>query len=161
DGPESGRANRAFLRRVVQHLVRDQGIRQFLDLGSGLPTVGNVHEVAQAVDRHVKVVYVVHDPMAVGHSRALIANATQATVIQADTRRPVEVLENPETQGWIDFSKPVGLLMLAILHHLNDDEDPGAVARAYRDAVPSGSYVAISHFCDPGERHPDASTKAK
>jgi hypothetical protein len=161
DGPEAGRANRAFLRRIVQHLVRDQGIRQFLDLGSGLPTVGNVHEVAQQLDQGVKVVYVDNDPMALAHGRALLANASTATVIQADIRRPAEVLNDAETLRWIDFSRPVGLLMLAILHHLNDHEHPGAIAKAYRDALAPGSYLAISHFCDPGGRHPDASAKAK
>lgn len=160
DGPESGRANRAFLRRVVHHLVRDVGIRQFLDLGSGLPTVGNVHEVAQEIDQGVKVVYVDNDPMVLAHGRALLATATTATVIQADVRSPAEVFGHPETQRWLDFSQPVGLLMMAILHHINDAEDPVGLAAAYRDALPPGSYLALSHFCDPGRAHPDASAKA-
>lgn len=160
DGPEAGRASRAFLRRVVHYLVAEAGIRQFLDLGSGLPTQGNVHEIAHQVDPAVRVVYVDNDPMVLVHARALLDDAHTTTVIQADIRSPEEILNHPDVQRSLDFDQPVGLLMLAILHHLNDHEEPGGVAARLCDALPSGSYVAISHFRNPGEEHAEASRKA-
>jgi SAM-dependent methyltransferase len=160
DGPEAAVANRAFLRRVVR-TMGEAGIRQFLDLGSGLPTQGNVHQIATAVDPGARVVYVDNDPMVLAHGRALLEQADTTTVIHADARRPREVLDHPEVGRFIDFGQPVGLLMLAILHHLGDDEDPAGVAREYIDALAPGSYAAISHFHDPGEAHPDASRKAR
>nr|MDT0661187.1 SAM-dependent methyltransferase [Micromonospora sp. DSM 115978] len=161
DGPEAGRANRDFLRRVVRHLVADQGITQFIDIGSGLPTQGNVHEIAREANPQARVVYVDNDPIVLAHGRALLADAGRATVIQADLRRPAEILGHPEVREFIDFERPVGLLLFAILHHLTDDEDPGAVARTMIDALPSGSWVAVSHFRDPGDAHPEASRKAR
>lgn len=160
DGPEAGRANRGFLRRVVRYLVAEAGIRQFLDIGSGLPTQGNVHEIAHEIDPEVRVVYVDHDPVVLAHSHALLADANTTTVIQADLRRPEEILEHPDVVRNIDFNEPVGLLLLAILHHLNEDEDPDGVAARLRDAVPSGSYVAISHFHNPGDEHAEVAKKA-
>jgi hypothetical protein len=161
DGPEAARANRSFLRRVVRFLTAEAGIKQFLDLGSGLPTQGNVHQIATAVDPTARVVYVDNDPMVLAHGRALLTQADTTTVIQADIRSPRAVLDNPDVRDFIDFTQPVGLLLLAILHHLGDDEDPAGVARQYHDALPAGSYIAISHFHDPGEAHPDASGKAR
>ncbi|GAB3838085.1 SAM-dependent methyltransferase [Micromonospora andamanensis] len=160
DGPQAGQANRAFLRRAVRFLT-EQGINQFLDLGSGLPTQGNVHQVALRHDPQARVVYVDNDPIVLAHGRALLADAGTATVVQADIRSPEAVLDHPETRRFLDFDRPVGLLLFAILHHLRDDEDPKAVAARLIDALPSGSYVAISHFRDPGDRHPDASRKAR
>jgi hypothetical protein len=160
DGPAAGRANRAFLRRVVHHLVAEAGIHQFLDIGSGLPTQGNVHEIAHQVDREARVVYVDSDPMVLAHGRALLADAHTTKVVQADLRAPDAILGHPDVQDSIDFNQPVGLLLLAILHHLNDDEDPAGIAAHLRDALPSGSYVAISHFHNPGDRHPEAARKA-
>jgi SAM-dependent methyltransferase len=160
DGPEAAVANRAFLRRVVR-TMGEAGIRQFLDLGSGLPTQGNVHQIATAGDPGARVVYVDNDPMVLAHGRALLQQADTTTVVQADIRRPREVLDHPEASQLIDLGQPVGLLMLAILHHLGDDEDPAGVAREYIDALAPGSYVAISHFHDPGEAHADASRKAR
>jgi SAM-dependent methyltransferase len=161
DGPEAGRASRAFLRRVVRHLAAEAGIRQFLDVGSGLPTQGNVHEIAHQVDPSIHVVYVDNDPMALAHGRALLADETTTTVIEADVRRPDDILKHPVTNEYIDFTRPVGLLLLSILHHLHDDEDPAGVAARMRDALPSGSYLAIAHFRDPGAAHPEVSAKAK
>jgi hypothetical protein len=160
DGPEAARASRAFLRRVVRHLVAEAGICQFLDLGSGLPTQGNVHEIAHENDPFARVVYVDNDPMVLAHSRALLAEGNTTTVVQADLRQPESILNHPEVQKNIDFSEPVGLLLLAILHHINDNEDPGGIAAHLRDAIPSGSYIAISHFHNPGDKHPDAAQKA-
>jgi O-methyltransferase involved in polyketide biosynthesis len=160
DGPEAARASRAFLRRVVHYLAAEAGIRQFLDLGSGLPSRGNVHEVAHRVDPSISVVYVDNDPMVLAHGRALLADNRTTTVIEADIRRPDQILEHPVVHDYLDFTKPVGLLMLAILHHLRDDENPGQVAARLRDALPAGSYVAISHFRDPEDLDREASEKA-
>lgn len=160
DGPEAARSSRAFLRRVVRYLVGEAGIRQFLDLGSGLPTQGNVHEIAHEIDQSVRVVYVDNDPMVLAHAAALLDDAQTTTVVQADIRRPEEILRHPDVLRSLDFDQPIGLLMLAILHHLNDHEEPGGVAARLTDAMPSGSYVAISHFRDPGAEHPEASRKA-
>nr|WP_230416282.1 SAM-dependent methyltransferase [Micromonospora tarapacensis] len=161
DGPQAAQANRAFLRRVVRFLVAEQGIEQFLDLGSGLPTQGNVHQVATRHAAQARVIYVDNDPIVLAHGRALLADAGSATVIQADVRSPEAILEHPQARRFLDFDRPIGLLLFAILHHLRDDEDPKAVAAKLIEALPSGSYVAISHFRDPGERHPDASLKAR
>ena len=160
DGPAAARANRAFLRRVVRHLVADVGIRQFIDVGSGLPTQGNVHEIAAQAATDVRVIYIDRDPMVLAHGRALLDNASTATVIQADIMRPGEILDHPEVVARIDFTRPVGLLLFGILHHLRDDEDPAGIAAALREPLVPGSHFAISHFRDPGPEHPDASAKA-
>ena len=160
DGPAAARANRDFLGRVVRFLTRDVGITQFLDLGSGLPTQGNVHEIATSVNPDARVVYVDNDPMVLAHGRALLATAPTTTVIQADVREPEKILADAEVRRLIDFDQPVGLLLLAILHHLHDGEDPAGVAARLIEPLPSGSYVALSHFHDPGEKQPDASRKA-
>src|SRR5689334_21406832 len=131
DGPEAARASRAFLRRLVRFLAAEAGIRQFLDLGSGLPSKGNVHEVAHRVDPSISVVYVDNDPMVLAHGRALLADNRTTTVIEADVRQPDVVLDHPTVRDYLDFSQPVGLLMLAILHHLRDDEHPEAVATRF------------------------------
>ncbi|MET8122609.1 SAM-dependent methyltransferase [Micromonospora sp. NPDC005189] len=161
DGPEAGQANRAFLRRVIRFLVTEAGIDQFLDIGSGLPTQGNVHEVATEQNPKAQVVYVDNDPIVLAHGRALLAAEGTATVIQADVRAPQEILNHPEVRRFLDSGRPIGLLLFAILHHLGDDDDPRAVAAALIDALPSGSYVAISHFRDPAERDPEGSRKAR
>ena len=160
DGPAAGAANRQFLRQAIRYLVVEQGIHQFLDIGSGLPTQGNVHEIAKEFNPSSKVVYVDNDPMVLAHGRALLADAESTTVIQADVREPDAILNNPEARRFIDFDQPVGLLLFAILHHLGDDEDPAAVSAALRAPLVSGSHIAISHFRDPGDKHPDASRKA-
>lgn len=161
DGPEAAQANRSFLRRVVRFLAAEQGIDQFLDLGSGLPTQGNVHQVATACNPQSRVVYVDNDPIVLAHGRALLADAGTTTVLQADVRSPEAILDHPETRRFLDFDRPVGLLLFGILHHLRDDENPKGVAARLVAALPSGSYVAISHFRDPGDRAPDASRKAR
>ncbi|MBM0275033.1 SAM-dependent methyltransferase [Micromonospora tarensis] len=161
DGPAAGQANRAFLRRVIRFLVSEAGIDQFLDIGSGLPTQGNVHEVATEQNPKAQVVYVDNDPIVLTHGRALLAAEGTATVIQADIRAPQDILNHPDARRFLDFDRPIGLLLFAILHHLGDDEDPRAVAAELIDALPSGSYVAISHFRDPGARDPEGSRKAR
>ncbi|WBB78749.1 SAM-dependent methyltransferase [Micromonospora sp. WMMD882] len=161
DGQEAGLACRAFLRRSVRYLAEEAGIRQFLDLGSGLPTQGNVHEIAHLTDPDARVVYVDNDPMAVAHGRALLADARTTTVIAADVREPEQILAHPDVRKMIDFDQPVGLLLLAILHHLHDEDDPAGVTRRLLAALPSGSYLAISHFHDPEQAQPEASRRAR
>ncbi|MEU7478426.1 SAM-dependent methyltransferase [Lentzea sp. NPDC042327] len=143
------RDNRAFLRRVVEHLVK-RGIRQFLDIGSGIPTVGNVHEIAAALDEGVRVVYVDHDPVVVELSKKLLDGNTSAVAVQGDLLTPATILEHPEVRELLDFDQPIGLLLFAILHFVHDEEQPEAVISAYCSALSPGSYVAISHTTDEG-----------
>jgi hypothetical protein len=159
DAAEAGRACRAFLGRAVHWLASEAGIRQFLDIGSGLPTQNNVHQVAHEVDRSARVVYVDHDPMVLAHGRALLADEVTTTIVQSDLRQPEEILKHPVVHEYLDFTQPIGLLLLSILHHINDSEDPGQIAGILREALPSGSYLAIIHFWDPAEEHPEISVK--
>ena len=137
--------NRAFLRRVVLHMI-EQGVRQFLDLGSGIPTVGNVHEIAQAADPSARVVYVEIEHVAVAHSQLILENNDNAVMVHADITKPGLVLGDTDTRAMLDFDKPVGVLAIAIGHYILDD--PESVFAAYRDAVPPGSYLGISHLTD-------------
>ena len=141
---EAVRDNRAFLRRAVRFLAADAGVRQFIDLGSGLPTQGNVHEIAQATAPDARVVYVDNDAMVVTHSRALLAG-DGSLAIQADLRDPDAVLKEPEVGELIDLDRPVALLLLAILHFVPDEQDPAGIVARYRDALPPGSWLALSH----------------
>ena len=143
------RVNRAFLRRAVRFLL-DSGIRQFIDIGSGIPTAGNVHEVAQQLVPDCRVVYVDHEPIAVLHSELLLQDNEFAAAVQADVREPADLLTSPEVTALIDFDEPVGLLMFALLHHVPDDADPAALMAVYRDVLPPGSYLALSHLTDEG-----------
>jgi hypothetical protein len=160
NGAAQGVINRAFLGRVVRFMVSQMGIRQFLDLGSGLPTQGNVHQIAHRVDPSVRVVYVDNDAMVLAHARALLADDKTTTVLTADIRDPAALLESAEVNALIDLSQPVGLLAFAILHHFLDEEHPTEIAATLRAAVPSGSLMALSHFYNPGEDHPDAADEA-
>jgi hypothetical protein len=142
---EGIRKNRVFLRNVVEYLAGEAGIRQFLDIGAGLPTQQNVHQVAQAVAADARVVYVDYDPVVCVHGRVLLADTDAVAMVEADLRQPERILDDPATLRLIDFSQPVAVLLVAILHHLTDEEDPAGVVARLRDAVPSGSHVAISH----------------
>ena len=150
--------NRAFLRRAVRVLTREAGIRQFIDLGSGLPTQGNVHEIAQAIAPDARVVYVDNDAMVVTHSRALLAG-DNTIAIQADLREPDVILGHPEVRELIDFDQPVALLLVAILHFIPDDQDPLGIVARFRDALPTGSYLAISHGTRDIPVRPDISAE--
>ncbi len=161
DSAGGAKSNRAFLRRVVRYLGAEAGITQFLDIGSGLPSAGNVHEIARDASPGARVVYVDNDPVVGVHGRALLADAATARFITADVRRPAEVLDDPEVQGFIDFGRPVGLLMFAILHHITDAEDPAAIAARFREALAPGSYLAISSVRMPGPEHPEEAEKAR
>lgn len=143
--PAAAWANRAFLRRVVRHLVADLGVTQFLDLGSGVPTVGNVHEVAQKVNPQARIVYVDIDPVAVAHARALLADNPLAEAALADLRRPEAVLDHPLVRGTLDLSRPVAVLMFAVLHFIADDDQADGIVRDFMRAMAPGSYLALSH----------------
>jgi SAM-dependent methyltransferase len=145
------RANRAFLGRGVRFQAAS-GIRQFLDIGSGIPTQGNVHEIAQQAAPGSRVVYVDIDPVAIAHSRAILAGNENTTVIDADLRQPEKILGHDSTRRLIDFDQPVGLLLSAVLHFIPDDEDPWRITRTLRDALAPGSYLLLSHVL--GEEEP-------
>ena len=142
---DSIRANRAFLGRVVHHLTAHCGTTQFLDLGSGVPTVGNVHEVAQYINPNAKVVYVDIDPVAIAHARALLADVDGAEAMLADLRDPEAVLNHPLLRDTLDFSAPIAILMYAVLHFIPDTEHPAEIVRAYTARSAPGSYLALSH----------------
>jgi len=143
------RANRAFLRRAVRYLV-GAGVTQFLDLGSGIPTVGNVHEIAQQAEPAARIVYVDIDPVAVAHSRAILAGNDGATAIQADLRRPEQVLTDPEVSQVLDLRRPVAVLLVAVLHFLPDTDDPPGIVAKLRAAMMPGSYLVITHATADG-----------
>ena len=144
DSRLSSQACRAFLRRVVNYLT-EQGIDQFLDIGSGIPTVGNVHEVAQQAIPDASVVYVDIDPTAVAHSRAILKDNPNATALQGDARWPDKILSHTEIKRLLDFDRPVAVLLLLVLHTIASDEEAYGAVRTVRDALAPGSYVAISH----------------
>lgn len=145
--PNVTRLNRSFLWRVVRFCL-DQGIRQFLDLGSGIPTVGNVHEVAQQRVPDARVVYVDYEPVAYQHAQSMLAENPYATIIQADIRDPELILNHPGTRELLDFSQPVGLLMVGVLLFIAPEDRPAELVRTYRERLAPGSYLAISHLCD-------------
>ncbi|WP_412521189.1 SAM-dependent methyltransferase [Actinomadura madurae] len=150
--------NRQILGRGVRHMV-GQGIRQFLDLGSGLPTAQNTHHVAQAAAPDSRVVYVDCDPIVLSHGRALLAENDYTTVVQADIREPESILMDAEVRGFIDFDQPVAILLTGILHHLHDDEGPQNITEILMKAVPAGSYLFITHFCASSQDAIDAEQK--
>ena len=143
----AARENRAFLGRAVRYLAEEAGITQFLDLGSGLPGVGNVHEIAQDVNRAARVVYVDNDPIVLAHGRALLDSTPEgkAVYIEADMREPEKILEHPVTRDTLDFSKPVALIFIGVLHFFMADDEVRRIVEPLIDAVPSGSYVAAAH----------------
>ncbi len=138
------RANRRFMSRVVTLLAR-QGIRQFLDIGSGLPTQENVHEIAQRTAIESRVVYIDNDPVVLAHGRALLADNPRTTVVQADLRDPKTIIENPEVRRLLDFDEPVAVFLLAILHFVPDGANPARIVKTLRDPLVPGSYLVISH----------------
>ena len=163
--PAACRANRAFLGRAVRFLAEQAGIRQFIDIGSGIPAAGNVHEVVQGAAPDARVVYADRDPVAVAEGRELLAGNHQATIIQADLRDPVAVLSHPETRTLIDFDKPVALILVAVLHFLMDAQEPYGIVERLRDAVAPGSYLVVSHVTNQDNprlwrRRPRGSTNA-
>jgi hypothetical protein len=142
--PKIGQANRAVMRRAVRFAM-DRGITQFLDIGSGIPTFGNVHEVAQAADPRARVVYVDNDPVAVAHSRAVLEGNDNATAIAADLRDPRSILDDPGTRQMLDLGQPLALMLVAVVHFLRDDERPAEIIATLRDALAPGSVMVITH----------------
>ncbi|HEV3361781.1 MAG TPA: SAM-dependent methyltransferase [Pseudonocardiaceae bacterium] len=144
DLPGLFRANRSFLRRAVRFLV-DAGVTQFLDLGSGIPTAGNVHEIAQLANPECRVVYVDVDPVAVAHSRRILAENPRADALRGDLRRPAEILADPLVGELLDVDRPVAVLLVAALNFVSDADEPGEIIRRYLERVPAGSYLVLSH----------------
>jgi O-methyltransferase involved in polyketide biosynthesis len=142
------RQNRQFLGRVVRYLIEEKGIRQFIDLGSGLPTADNVHQIAQKIDPGARVVYADYDPVVVLHSKVLLEGSEGVRVIQADLRDPGSILGDPGVGELIDLGQPAAILMFAILHFLPDAEQPYETVRRFTQAMAPGSYLALSHITD-------------
>jgi len=147
-------ANRAFLRRAVCFLV-DAGVRQFLDIGSGIPNRGNVHEVAQELAPECRVAYVDIDPVAVMHGRQVLAGNDRTVVVQADARRPDRILAHPDVRCLLDLTQPVAVLLVSVLHYIPDTDDPAGIVAGLRDAVTPGSYLALTHLIS--DHKPDLS----
>ena len=141
------RANRAFLGRVVRFLAGQAGIRQFLDIGSGIPTENAVHQVAQDTAPGSRVVYVDNDDVAVAHSRLLLEGNPDAAVIQGDLRDPAKILADPGTQLLLDFTQPAAVFLSAVLHFIPDSDQPADIIATVRDALAPGSYLVICHAC--------------
>jgi S-adenosyl methyltransferase len=138
-------ANRGFHQRAVRWLAAQQGIRQFIDIGSGLPTQGNTHEVVRPVAPGARVVYVDNDPMVLAHAQALLTGVPDTAIIMADVRDPESILANPVVGKMIDFGEPLGLLMTAVLHFVSGGSKPYSLVRRYVDAIARGSYLVIAH----------------
>jgi hypothetical protein len=145
DAAIAAKQNRDFLRRAVGFLARDSGIRQFIDIGTGLPTQGNVHEIAQHFMPDARVLYVDNDPVVVAHAQALLAKNDATAAINGDLREPGRILRHPAVPALIDLEKPVAILLLAILHFVKETESPYAIVERLKEAMAPGSYLVISH----------------
>jgi S-adenosyl methyltransferase len=144
DVPLVAQANRAFLRRAIKFLV-DVEVRQFLDIGSGVPTRGNVHEIVQRVAPESRVVYVDVDPVAVAHSLHILAGDERTTAVHADARHPELILGHPDVRRLLDLDAPVAVLMVSVLHFIADSDDPAGILNTLRDRLAAGSYLVVSH----------------
>jgi hypothetical protein len=147
DGGKGARLNRAALGRAVRLMITE-GLTQFLDLGSGLPTAQNTHQIACALNPAARVVYVDNDPSVYDHGQAMIAGAPSARVVLGDIREPDTLLAMPEVVGFLDFTKPVGLILNAVIHHVLDEEGPFQIVDRYKEALAPGSYLQLTHFID-------------
>jgi S-adenosyl methyltransferase len=147
DRGNGARLNRAALGRAVRYMAL-QGVEQFLDLGSGLPTVQNTHQIAQTINPAARVVYVDNDPTVFLHGKALLADDASTIVVLGDIRTPDALLARPEVRAMLDFGKPVGLILNAVIHHLLDSEDPHGIVNRYKQELAPGSYLQMTHFCD-------------
>jgi hypothetical protein len=144
---------------MTRFIARETGITQFLDCGSGLPTAENTHQVAQRIQPDARVVYVDNDPTVVTHGRALLAENEQTYFSAADIFKPHEVLNDKIVSKYVDFSQPIALFQLGTLHHYDGERSPQSIMAEYVDALPSGSYVAVSHFLDPENEHTQLARK--
>ena len=144
----AARENRSFLGRAVRYLTAEAGIRQFLDIGSGLPTTSNVHEVAQGIVPSARVVYADNDPLVLIHARALLTStpAGRTAYIHADLREPAAILSHPDTRAVLDFGQPIALMLVAILHFTPDEFKPAEIIATLVDALPAGSYLVATHL---------------
>ena len=144
----AARENRSFLGRAVRYLTAEAGIRQFLDIGSGLPATGNVHEVAQEIAPSAHVVYADNDPLVLTHAHALLTSAPEGRTayIHADLRDPAAILSHPDTRAVLDFGQPIALMLVAVLHFIPDEVKPTEIIATLAGALPSGSYVVASHL---------------
>jgi SAM-dependent methyltransferase len=142
---EVARQGRELIARVVRHLVGEMGIRQIIDIGSGLPTQENVHEIAHRIAPDTRVVYVDHDEVVCAHGRAILTEPEKVIMVQGDLRRSREIIDSPEVRALIDFREPVAVLMMFLLHLVPDEDGPQEIVAAYRAALPAGGYLAISH----------------
>jgi hypothetical protein len=144
DMPLVAQLTRAFLRRAVLFLL-DQGIDQFLDVGSGMPTAGNVHEVAQRVNPAARVVYADIDPVVIAHAQAILRETPHTIALQADARRPEQIISHPDVRQSLDWTRPIGILTIAVFHFMADDAEVLRIIRVLRDAMPAGSYIVLTH----------------
>jgi S-adenosyl methyltransferase len=151
------RDNRSFIGRVVRFLAGEAGIRQFLDLGAGLPTQNCVHQMAQATAPDTRVVYIDNDPVVCSHGQALLGPRSKVGFVRGDLRRPAEILQHPEVNARLDFSQPVGVLCVCALHFVPDEEKPHQIVAEYRDHLAPGSYLALTHgiTADTPEEDPE------
>ncbi|WP_030610950.1 SAM-dependent methyltransferase [Streptomyces fulvoviolaceus] len=152
------RANRRFMHRAVRHVVAEGGIRQILDIGTGLPTEPNVHQIAHSVAPGTRVAYVDNDPIVSTHSMALMADDADTSVVLADLHDPRAVLDHPGVREVIDFDRPVAVLLVAVVHFLAEADDPYGIVATLRDALPAGSYLVLSHAT--GDVHEDRREEA-
>lgn len=142
--PKVMQTNRAFMRRAIRFAL-DEGVTQFLDIGSGIPTFGNAHEVALAAEPGARIVYVDNDPVAVAHSRAVLNGESRTAIVSADFRSPQDVLESPEVERLLDLGKPVALMLVALLHFIADKDEPRGTVGEFARALPPGSLLVLSH----------------
>lgn len=149
EAAQLARDNRDFLIRVTRFIASQTGVTQYLDCGSGLPTAENTHQVAQRIEPESRVVYIDNDPVVLAHGRALLEENDLTHFVSADIFRPDEVIENAQVLKYLELDEPVALFQIGTLHHYTGEPTPVEIMRGYVDALPSGSYVAISHFCDP------------
>ena len=156
----AARENRAFLGRAVRFLAGEAGIRQFLDIGTGLPTLGNVHEIAQAANPAARVVYADYDPVVLLHANVLLAKAVTVAAVDADLRYPRDLLTSPAVRALIDFDEPVAVLLVAVLHFLEDSDDPWKIVDCIKDHMAPGSYLVVSHVTGD-DLPPDARQQAR
>ncbi|GAA3144884.1 hypothetical protein JOF29_005674 [Kribbella aluminosa] len=151
EAPEWARANRRWLKEVITWLAEERGVRRFIDAGSGLPTAENTHQIAQGVNVESLVVYVDNDPSVVAHGRALLLDNDRTQFVAADLTKPDEVLAEQPIADLLSAGEPVALVMALMLHHIADYDETLAVARQYVEALPPGSFLAITHACNPGD----------
>lgn len=144
DMPLVAQTTRNFLRKTMRFLL-DQGVDQFLDLGSGIPTVGNVHEVVQAVNPAARVVYVDVDPIVIAHSSAILGGTAHTLALQADVRHPEQIIEHPEVRRALDWTRPLGIVAIALFHFISDDAEVLHIVDVLRKSLPPGSYIVITH----------------